>query len=50
RAWFLQCFKLYVIGNYAGQSLRAGGATALAEAGAPPDLIMAAGRWSSDTF
>lgn len=50
RSWFLGRLKHYVIGNYAGQSLRAGGATALAEAGAPPDLIMAAGRWSSDAF
>lgn len=50
RAWFLKRLKTYAIGNYAGQSLRAGGATALAESGAPPDLIMAAGRWSSDAF
>lgn len=50
RPWFLKRMKHYVVGDYAGQSLRAGGATALAEAGAPPDLIMAAGRWSSEAF
>jgi hypothetical protein len=27
-----------------------GGATALAEAGAPSDLIQGAGHWSSDAF
>jgi hypothetical protein len=30
--------------------MRAGGATALAEAGTAPALLQAAGRWSSDTF
>lgn len=33
-----------------GQSLRAGGATRLAELGATDDRIQAAGRWSSDAF
>lgn len=50
RSWFLRRLRKYAVGNYAGQSLRAGGATALAEAGALPDLIMGAGRWSSDAF
>ncbi|KAJ7807148.1 hypothetical protein B0H14DRAFT_3765155 [Mycena olivaceomarginata] len=36
--------------SFAGQSLRAGGATALAEDGVPYHLIQAAGRWSSETF
>jgi hypothetical protein len=36
--------------DLAGQSLRAGGATALALAGVSNDLIQAAGRWSSDVF
>lgn len=49
-SWFLAKLKKYLVGNYAGQSLWAGGATMLAESGAPPDLIMGAGRWSSDTF
>lgn len=50
RSWFLAHLKPYVVGNYTGQSLRAGGATALAESGATPDLIMGAGRWSSEAF
>ena len=33
-----------------GQSMRAGGVTALAEAGAVPDLIMGSGRWSSQAW
>ncbi|KAJ3871757.1 hypothetical protein F5051DRAFT_340405 [Lentinula edodes] len=31
-------------------SMRAGGATAMAEDGAPPQAIQAAGRWASETF
>ena len=30
--------------------MRAGGATALAEAGVAPNLIQTAGRWTSETF
>ena len=33
-----------------GHSLRAGGATLLADFGAPPHVIQAAGHWASDTF
>ncbi|KAJ7918068.1 hypothetical protein B0H13DRAFT_2321718 [Mycena leptocephala] len=36
--------------NIGGQSMRAGGATALAEDGAPPHVIQASGRWASNTF
>ncbi|KAF9025049.1 hypothetical protein BDZ89DRAFT_901573, partial [Hymenopellis radicata] len=36
--------------QFAGQSMRAGGATAMAEDGFAPHLIQAAGRWASDTF
>ena len=36
--------------SVAGQSLRAGGATMLADHGTPPHVIQAAGRWSSNTF
>ncbi|KAF8159933.1 hypothetical protein B0H34DRAFT_782498 [Crassisporium funariophilum] len=36
--------------NVGGHFMRAGGATALAEDGARPDIIQAAGRWSSDPF
>ncbi|KIJ94651.1 hypothetical protein K443DRAFT_110073, partial [Laccaria amethystina LaAM-08-1] len=31
-------------------SLRAGGATSLAENGVPPSIIQAIGRWPSDAF
>ena len=50
RAWFLQRFHQHFSGNVGGHSLRAGGATALAEAGIPPHMIQTIGRWSSDAF
>nr|GAT47557.1 predicted protein [Mycena chlorophos] len=51
RAWFIRRLRHLVPNtNIAGQSLRAGGATALAEDGALPHIIQAAGRWSSDAF
>jgi hypothetical protein len=50
RSWFLHRLRQYCPPEIAGQSIRAGGATALAEAGAPVDLIRGAGRWSSNTF
>jgi hypothetical protein len=36
--------------DYAGHSLRSGGATRLAELGVPDDRIQAMGRWSSEAF
>jgi hypothetical protein len=50
RAWFMKHLRHFFPNAYAGQSMRAGGATALAETGTPPNLIQAAGRWTSDTF
>ena len=51
RRWFMQRFRVFMPDrNFAGQSMRAGGATALAGEGAPPHVIQAAGRWRSDTF
>lgn len=50
RRWFLSRLSRYCTPDIAGQSLRAGGATAMAEAGAPGPLIQGAGRWSSYTF
>ncbi|KAJ6472038.1 putative retroelement protein [Mycena sanguinolenta] len=51
RAWFMcRLRQLFADTSIAGQSMRAGGATALAEDGAPPHIIQAAGRWASDTF
>ena len=51
RHWFMSRFrKLFPDTDWAGQSLRAGGATFLAELNTPYDLIQAIGRWSSDSF
>lgn len=51
RAWFMKKLRhLFPDNNIAGQSMRAGGATALAEDGAAPHVIQASGRWASDTF
>ena len=50
RSWFINCLHQYFGTNVAGQSMRAGGATAMAEAGAVPELIKGASRWSSTSF
>ena len=50
RAWFLRFLRRHFSGDVGRHSLRAGGATALAEAGIPPHIIQAIGRWSSDAF
>ena len=50
RSWFLRKLHQYCPMDIAGQSMRAGGATALAEAGTSADLIHGAGRWASDAF
>ena len=50
RHWFLSRLRKLFPNNIAGQSLRSGGATSLAEAGADLDTIQAAGRWSSEAF
>jgi hypothetical protein len=50
RSWFIRRLRVFFPPDIAGQSLRAGGATALAEASAPPELIKGAGRWSSSSF
>ena len=42
--------KLFFDADVAGQSMRAGGATSLAENGVPPNLIQAMGRWASQIF
>ena len=49
-SWFLHRLSAFCPPNITGQSIRAGGATALAEASAPGELIRGAGRWSSDVF
>ena len=48
--WFITRLRNFFLKFIAGQSMCAGGATALAEAGTAPLLIQAAGRWSTDTF
>jgi hypothetical protein len=50
RSWFLHRLKCYCPPDIAGQSMHAGGATALTEAGAPSNLIQGAGHWSSNAF
>ena len=50
RSWFIKRLRHFFPSAIAGQSMRAGGATALAEAGTAPHLIQTAGRWTSDTF
>ena len=50
RHWFMSCLRKFFPKEIAGQSLRSGGATSLAEAGADLETIQAAGRWSSEHF
>ncbi|EIW75346.1 hypothetical protein CONPUDRAFT_159472 [Coniophora puteana RWD-64-598 SS2] len=49
-SWFMARLRRLFPPSIAGHSMRAGRATALAEAGVPPDRIQAAGRWSSEAF
>jgi hypothetical protein len=50
RYWFIKRLRKIFPKEIAGQSLRSGGATSLAEAGADLATIQAAGRWSSKAF
>ena len=50
RSWFMKCLRHYFPPSISGHFLCADGATSLAEAGVAPDVIQAAGRWSSDTW
>jgi hypothetical protein len=50
RSFFISRLKLFFDSDVAGQSMRAGGATSLAESGVPPHLIQAIGRWASKAF
>ncbi|KAJ7912255.1 hypothetical protein B0H13DRAFT_2327555 [Mycena leptocephala] len=51
RGWFMKKLRhLFPDANITGQFMQAGGATALAEDGAPPHVIHASGRWVSNTF
>ena len=48
--WFIHCLCQHFPADIAGHSLRAGGATVLAQAGIPPHIIQVIGCWASDTF
>ncbi|KAH6890709.1 putative retroelement protein [Coprinopsis sp. MPI-PUGE-AT-0042] len=51
RSFFINRLKKFGFGkSIAGQSMRAGGATALAELGASSDSIQSLGRWSSNAW
>ena len=50
RHWFITRLRAFFPKNYAGQSMRSGGATSLAEAGVDVAVIQAIGRWSSKAF
>ena len=48
--WFRKRMKALFPADYAGHSVRSGGATKLAEDNVAPHLIMAIGRWSSEAW
>lgn len=50
RSWFMKRLRKCFPNEIAGQSLRSGGATSLAESGADLATIQAAGRWASKAF
>ena len=50
RHFFVTRLRRFFDKDVAGQSMRAGGATSLAEHGVSPALIQFMGRWSSDAF
>ena len=50
RYWFISRLRKFFPKEVAGQSMRSGGATSLAEAGADLATIQAVGRWSSEAF
>jgi hypothetical protein len=47
---FFPPLRLFFPPDVAGQSMRAGGATALTEHGVSPAIIQASGRWASEAF
>ncbi|KAF5381744.1 hypothetical protein D9615_005641 [Tricholomella constricta] len=50
RTFFINRLRRFFGRDVAGQSMRAGGATALASSAVAPSLIQAIGHWSSATF
>jgi hypothetical protein len=49
-SFFIRRMKSFFSSDVAGQSMRTGVATSLAENGIPPHLIQAIGRWASPAF
>jgi len=50
RSFFTIRLRIFFDNSVGGQSMRAGGATSLAEHGIPPSIIQPLGRWSSQAF
>ena len=50
RSFFTTRLRLFFNSSVGGQSMRAGGATSLAEHGIPPSIIQALRRWASAAF
>ena len=50
RSFFTTRLRIFFDNTVGGQSMRAGGATSLAEHGIPPSIIQPLGRWSSQAF
>lgn len=50
RSWFISRLRKSLPSDFAGQSLRSGGATFLAASGTPDDRIQAIGRWTSSAY
>jgi hypothetical protein len=50
RSFFIRRLRAFFPSDIAGQSLRARGATMLADLGVSPHIIQAAGHWSSEAF
>jgi hypothetical protein len=50
RSFFIRRLRMFFDSSVGGQSMRAGGATSLAEHGVPPSIIQPMGRWSSAAF
>jgi len=50
RSFFTKRLRLFFDNSVGGQSMRAGGATSLAEHGVPPAIIQPLGRWSSQAY
>jgi hypothetical protein len=50
RSFFIRCLHLWFDKDVAGQSIRAGGATSLAENGVAPHIIQGIGRWASTAW